>query len=92
MNNRLPRNREPACRKARETPVAEARVVLAVFLVDPRHCHHLFCFRRAHFFSTFLSVLPISASCSWLYMCSTLEKGELESSCESTKKEDTCIY
>ncbi|XP_025074848.1 uncharacterized protein LOC105430115 isoform X3 [Pogonomyrmex barbatus] len=35
MNNRLPRNREPACRKARETPVAEARVVLAVFLVSP---------------------------------------------------------
>jgi len=42
--------------------------------VDPRHRHHLFCFRRAPFFSTFLSVPPISASCSSLCMCSTLEK------------------
>lgn len=53
-----------------------------------------FCFRRAPFFSTFLSVPPINASCSWLCMCSTLEKGELESSCDSgtTKVHGCKVY
>ncbi|KAL6446388.1 hypothetical protein ACFW04_001162 [Cataglyphis niger] len=34
-NGRLPRNREPACREARKTSIAEARDILAVFLVSP---------------------------------------------------------
>lgn len=31
----LPWNREPACREARKTSIAEARDILAVFLVSP---------------------------------------------------------
>lgn len=56
-----------------------------------RHRRHLFCFRRAPFFSTFLSVPPISASCSWLYMCSTLKNGELVARWKYTSQIYICI-
>lgn len=35
FSTQLPWNREPACREARKTSIAEARDILAVFLVSP---------------------------------------------------------